>query len=148
MKDHPRGNTPLPTRLVSGVITLVQIFGIIGGWILHDLSRTRVGVNHHVVFRKRQYQQTILSDQALTLYQVLILLILAGLVIHLIRKRQRRMLIAALPLVLLSGVVFLAVTLPMVRDLPAYAYLLLILVIIWILEGIRTAIRWHSIRST
>ena len=79
---------------------------------------------------------------------VLILLILAGLVIHLIRKRQRRMLIAALPLVLLSGVVFLAVTLPMVRDLPAYAYLLLILVIIWILEGIRTAIRWHSIRST
>lgn len=137
---------PLSTRLASGLITLVQLLCAIGGWILNDLSRTRVGVNHHVVFRKRQYQQTLLSEPAMAVYQILILLILVALVAYLIRKRQRQLILAALPLVLLTGMVLLALSQSVIRALPAYAYLLLILVIIWCLEWIKLAMRWHQLR--
>lgn len=139
-RSLPKTTSSAPT-IVSALMTALQIILIIGGYILNDLSRTKAGVNHHVVFRKRQYQQTILSESMMNLYTMLLLVLLIAMVFYILRKRQKSAVIAMSLLTLLTLLLLLSLNLSVIIALPAYAYLLLILVIIWSLQLIKTMMR-------
>lgn len=45
------------------LVTLVQLGIVIGLYVLDDLSRTRAGVNHHLMVKKSYYEHLILTEE-------------------------------------------------------------------------------------
>jgi len=127
----------LANRLIKAVLTALQLICVAGAYILDDLSHKKVGVNHHVVFMKRQYMQTILDADHLIFYRIIVGIALAVIAVYLLRHAERKYWRALLPLMLITLVIGLALTLPMVMDLPAYPYILFLIVIVWLLELVK-----------
>ena len=73
---------------IWAVVTLLQAALVAGGWVLARLAYWKAGVNHHVAFRKRQYNQLLFSGTPLLLLQiaaaVLVVVLLVMLPIYLV----------------------------------------------------------------
>lgn len=121
------------------LLTALQAFCLGGAWYLEKLSQEKVGVNHHVLYRKRQYLQSILSDELMTVYQAVLLLILIILIIVWFRQRSRRRIL--MPLLVSTGLLFLALSLPAFRALNTFVYALVLVGVVWLLELLKTTLR-------
>lgn len=133
-------------KIIYGLLTAFQFLCVAGAVWLDDLSRSKVGVNHHVVYKKRQYMQTLLDSNHMLMYGILLGILLTVMVLYLARHRERETWIALLPLVLLTLAVGLFMVLPAAIAMPAYVYLLLLLVIIWGLEAAKVIMKLYRAR--
>lgn len=134
-------------KIVRFILTALQLLGVTGAFVLNDLSHKKVGVNHHVVYRKQQYMQTLLDAEHRLVYGFLLGLFLAVMVVFLTRHRERKYWKAVLPLTLITIVTGLFLLLPAAHAMPAYVYILFLLVIIWGLEAIKTLMRLYLLRQ-
>lgn len=134
-------------KILSGSLTGLQLVCLAGAYVLEDLSHKKAGVNHHVVYKKQQYFQTILDADHLMIYRLLVGVILAALVFYLIRQGAQKYWKALLPLILITFAVGFALISPAMMDLPAYVYLLFLALVVWLLEWIKTFLRLHQIKK-
>lgn len=134
-------------KIVRFVLTALQLLCVTGAFVLNDLSNKKVGVNHHVVYRKQRYMQTLLDAEHRLVYGILLGLFLAVMIIFLARHRARIYRNALLPLILITIVTGLFLFLPAAHAMPAYVYILFLMVIIWGLEAIKTLMRLYLLRQ-
>lgn len=134
-------------KIVRIILTALQLMCIAGAYILDDLSRKKVGVNHHVVYRKKQYMETALKPEHMMVYGIILGILLAGVAVYLIRHRRRDYLMALLPLILLTFVIGLLLVLPAAIAMPAYVYILFLAVVVWGLEVIKAYIKLRQVRA-
>jgi len=133
-------------KLIQYTLTAFQMLCIAGAYVLDDLSHRKVGVNHHVVYRKRQYLQTLLDADHLMVYGIILGILLAVMVVYLIRHRGRHYLNAIMPLFLLTLAIGFLLVLPAAIAMPAYVYILFLSLIVWGLEAIKAFIKLRLIR--
>ena len=67
----PDWNVSRANKIVRFILTALQLLCITGAFVLNDLRHKKVGVNHHVVYRKQQYMQTILDTEHRLVYGIL-----------------------------------------------------------------------------
>ncbi len=126
---------------MTGLLTFLQAACLAGAYLLDDLSRKKAGVNHHVVYRKNQYMKTILDADHRFVYGILAILILAGLVIYLLRHREGNYVKILIPLVLWTMAAGAVLFLPAVMERPTYVYLLGIVLVVWLLQCLKSFLR-------
>lgn len=73
----------MKTRIFAAgfaLVTLLQLVLIAGLVWFDKLAYQRAGVNHHVAYRKRQYNQTIFTESNVTVMKIALALLIAALV--------------------------------------------------------------------
>ena len=133
-------------RIVAFLLSLLQISSLVGGYVLDDLSRRKVGVNHHVVIQKRRVLQTILRVDRIILYQILILFILGAIIAYLVRHREWPRVRVLGPLAIITLTIGLGLTVPFFKTMPAYVYLLGIGGLVWILEFVKVLLKIPALK--
>ncbi|MDK9711938.1 hypothetical protein [Acidaminobacter sp.] len=91
--------------------------------------------------------QTILDAEHMMVYGIILGILLAVMVVYLIRHRQLKYWRAVLSLALNTIVSGFFLFLPAAQAMPAYIYILLLLVIIWTLEAIKFLMRAYWLRQ-
>lgn len=134
---------------IWGAVSALQIALAAGAVALSRLAYTRGGVNHHVAYRKRQYNAVIFTPGKVLLMQ-LALVILAGLLVWLLVRAVRRpaaesAVLAGLCLALDAALIF-ELTAPAFRAVTIYPYAVLVTAVIFLLELILAALR-NSMRD-
>ncbi|MDD2371936.1 MAG: hypothetical protein PHQ32_08085 [Firmicutes bacterium] len=114
--------------ILLSFFSLLQVVGIIGIFVFNDLSRKKVGVNHHVIVKKREFISDFMSQQQLGIYKVVLVVVLLLLLLYLIYqivKRVQWWRFVSTVLGILAGVVlYLELILDWMLALPIYMYLL------------------------
>lgn len=122
---------------IWGAVSALQLLLAAGAVILNRLAYRRGGVNHHVAYRKRQYNELVFTEKNIFLMQAVLILLsmlLLWLLVRALRqKRGERTALAACCL-LLAGVLLFELTAPDFRAVAIYPYAVLITVVIFALE--------------
>lgn len=120
-----------------GLISVLQVGLLVGMGVLSKLAKKKAGVNHHVAFRKRQYQTLLFTPQKVLLMQIVLAVLVVILVLLLIRcwqKEQRLGVVLYIETLLICIALFSALTLPVIRAVQIYPYLILGITIILLLS--------------
>lgn len=122
---------------IWGVVTALQIALVTGAVILSRLAYTRGGVNHHVAFRKRQYNALIFTPGNVLIMQIVLAVVAVGMAWLLIRAIRRgggvKILLAGL-CILLDGALIFELASPAFRAIPIYPYAVLVTAVMFALE--------------
>lgn len=121
---------------IWAVVTLLQAALVAGGWVLARLAYWKAGVNHHVAFRKRQYNQLLFSGTPLLLLQIaaaVLAVILLVLLVRAIRRRGGFRAVLALESLAAAGMVLAYLTAPALKAVRIYPYAVLIASLILLL---------------
>ena len=114
---------------IWAVITLLQAALIAGGWVLARLAYQKAGVNHHVIFRKRQYNAIIFSGGKLLALQIaaaVLTIVLLVLLVRAIRRKGGFYCLLNLESLAAAGVVLALLTVPALKAVQIYPYAVLI----------------------
>ena len=115
------------------VVTLLQAALAAGGWVLGRLAYQKAGVNHHVAFRKRQYDQLLFHGAPLLLLQIAaaaLAVLLLALLVRAIRRRGGFRAVLALESLAAAGAVLAYLTVPALKAVRIYPYAVLIAALI------------------
>lgn len=115
------------------VITLLQAALVAGGGVLGRLAYEKAGVNHHVAFRKRQYNALLFSGAPLLLLQLAaaaLAVVLLVLLVRAIRRRGGFRAVLALESLAAAGAALAFLTLPALKEVRIYPYAVLITALI------------------
>lgn len=122
---------------IWGAVSALQLALVTGGVFLSRLAYARGGVNHHVAYRKRQYNALLFTPGKVWLMRAALILLAVALVWLLIRAARRR---AGQSAVLwglcaaLDGVLLYELTAPGFLSIAIYPYAVLITAVIFLLE--------------
>lgn len=121
-----------------GLLTFLQIIGFIGVFVLNDMSRKRVGVNHHVIIRKREFIASFLNSEQVSLYKVFLIVLLIVFLIFLVFQIVRRVpwwkLGSTIIVMLICGLLYLELIQATFIALPIYTYVLMVTGVILVIE--------------
>lgn len=129
---------------IWGAVSALQIALITGAVVLSRLAYARGGVNHHVAYRKRQYNALIFTPGNMLLMQavlILLALLLAWLLICAIRRREGEHAVLRGTCLVLDAVLFFELTAPVFQSIAIYPYAVLVTVVLFLLEGMLAALR-------
>ena len=115
------------------MVTLLQAALAAGGWVLGRLAYRKAGVNHHVAFRKRQYDQLLFHGAPLLLLQIAaaaLAVLLLALLVRAIRRRGGFRAVLALESLAAAGAVLAYLTVPALKAVRIYPYAVLIAALI------------------
>lgn len=133
---------------IWAAITLLQAALVAGGWVLARLAYQKAGVNHHVAFRKRQYNTLIFSGGKLLALQIVAAVLVVVLLVILVRAIRRRggfRCLLALESVVAAGAVLAFLTVPALKAVRIYPYAVLIAGVILLLallaQGLGSQVR-------
>lgn len=118
---------------VWAVVTLLQAALAAGGWVLGRLAYEKAGVNHHVAYRKRQYNELLFSGGKLLLLQIAAAVLAVVLLLLLVRALRRGggvRAVLALESLAAAGAVLAFLTVPALKAMRIYPYAVLITVLI------------------
>lgn len=118
---------------IWAVVTLLQAALVAGGWVLARLAYQKAGVNHHVAFRKRQYNQLLFSGTPLLLLQIaaaVLAVVLLVLLVRAIRRGGGFRIVLALESLAAAGAVLAYLTVPALKAVRIYPYAVLIAALI------------------
>lgn len=118
---------------IWAVVTLLQAALVAGGWVLARLAYQKAGVNHHVAFRKRQYNQLLFSGTPLLLLQIaaaVLAVVLLVLLVRAIRRGGEVRIVLALESLAAAGAVLAYLTVPALKAVRIYPYAVLIAALI------------------
>lgn len=135
-------------KAVTILLTVLQTAAVIGGYVLDDLSHKKAGVNHHVVFRKRQYLQTILREDRIILYLLLAAVILILIAVYLFRHPGWHLARILGPLAMITITLGLALTSSVFKAMPAYVYLLGIGLLVWGIEFVKVLLKVQVVKRS
>lgn len=129
-----------------GMLSLIQLIGIMGVVVLNYLSRRKVGLNHHVIIEKKEYMKTILSTEAIEVYKICTLVLIALAIIYLIwcimKKRNKWMIVSSVIVLIFSILLYVEFISAVFISLPIYAYILLVTVIILVIELLKIGLQF------
>lgn len=119
-----------------GFVTLLQAALLVGARVLAYVTWKRGGVNHHVAYRKRQYNTLIFTPDKVLVMQIALLVLLVVLLVLLVKQVRRKGGIGVVvggesciaTLALLAGL-----SLPGIKAVRIYPYLMLILALVLVL---------------
>lgn len=116
--------------------------------MLARLAYQKAGVNHHVAFRKRQYNTLLFSGGKLLTLQVIaavLVVLLLVLLIHALRRRGGFRCLLALESVAAAGAVLAFLTVPALKAVRIYPYAVLLAAVILLLallvQGLGSQVR-------
>ena len=131
--------------IILGILSLLQLLGGLGIFYLDDLSGKKVGVNHHVIIRKKEFISTWMSSNQVDVYKlvliVIVVLTMSYLIYQLFRKGKWWSFVSPLLVVLLSVLLYMELVMEVFQSLPVYMYLLYVTVGILLLEIIKLIIQ-------
>jgi hypothetical protein len=131
--------------IILGFLSLLQVVGGLGIFYLDDLSRKRVGVNHHVIIRKKEFISSWMNSNQIDIYKlvliVIIVLALSYLIYQLIKKEKWWNYVSTFLVMVLSVLLYLELVLDLFRSLPVYMYLLYLTAGILLIEIIKLIIQ-------
>ncbi len=114
--------------IILGLLSLLQVIGGLGIFYLDDLSRKRVGVNHHVIIRKKEFISTWMSSNQVDIYKlvliVIVVLAMSYLIYQLFRKEKCWIFVSPLLVILFSVLLYMELVMEVFQSLPVYMYLL------------------------
>lgn len=132
---------------VWAVVTLLQAALAAGGWVLARLAYEKAGVNHHVAYRKRQYNELLFSGTPLILLQIIAAVLVVVLLLLLVRAIRRGggvRAVLALESLAAAGVVLAFLAVPALKAIRIYPYAVLITVLILALALLAQALESRS----
>lgn len=131
--------------IVLGFLSLLQILGGLGIFYLDNLSRKKVGVNHHVIIKKKEFIATWMSDNQVDIYMLVLLVIvvlaLCYLVYQLYKRENWWRYVSTFLVILLSVLLYFELVLDVFQSLPVYMYLLYVTAGILLVEIIKVFIQ-------
>lgn len=121
-------------------LSVVQAGMIIALAVVQRLTHKKAGVNHHLYYRRSQFNNRILTPEVIRVLTVVLVVLLIVLLVHLIRRRICSSHWEKVFCILAGG--WLAVTvsafyLSVFRDLYSYPYLMAVLAACDLLAGIQ-----------
>lgn len=128
-------------KVIRYLLTTFQLLCLAGAVTLNNLSYKKAGVNHHVLYKKKQYMQTLLDLDHRIIYGLILGILLTGMLVYLIRYKHSKNLSPLLPMILITIISLLFLVMPAAQALPAYIYILFLLMITWVLELIKFLIK-------
>ncbi len=132
---------------VWAVVTLLQAALAAGGWVLARLAYEKAGVNHHVAYRKRQYNELLFSGGKLLLLQIAAAVLVVLLLLLLVRALRRGggvQAVLALESLAAAGAVLAFLTVPALKAIRIYPYAVLIAALILVLSLLAQALGSRS----
>lgn len=129
---------------IWGAVSALQIALAAGAAALSRLAYTRGGVNHHVAYRKRQYNALIFTPGKVLLMQIALVALaglLAWLLIRAVRRRAAESAVLAGFCIALDAALIFELTAPAFRAVSIYPYAVLVTAVIFLLELILAALR-------
>ncbi len=131
--------------IVLGFLSLLQVIGGAGIFFLDDLSGKKVGVNHHVIIRKKEFISTWMSNSQVDMYKLVLLVIVVLAVLYVIYQLFRRenwcKYVSTFLVILLSFLLYFELVLEVFQSLPVYMYLLYITAGILFIEIIKALVQ-------
>lgn len=132
--------------IVLGFLSLLQILGGLGIFYLDDLSGKKIGVNHHVIIRKKEFIATWMSSNQVDVYKLVLLVIvvlaLCYLVYQLFRRENWWRYVSTFLVILLSVLLYFELVLDVFQSLPVYMYLWYVTAGILLVEIIKVFIQY------
>jgi len=129
------------STVITVLLTLLQALCAAGALVLDRLSHRRVGVNHHVVFKKYAAFRGFLRPELTPYYgaaAAAAFLVGAALLVRAARRRAGGAVIRALAgWTALSALLGVELLLPAARDIPSYLYLLELTAAVWALQLVK-----------
>lgn len=131
--------------IILGFLSLLQLLGGLGIFYLDDLSRKRVGVNHHVIIRKKEFISSWMNSNQVDIYKlvliVIVVLAISYLIYQLFRKEKWWKYVSTFLVILLSVLLYMELVLEVFQSLPVYIYLLYVTGGILLIEIIKLIIQ-------
>jgi hypothetical protein len=131
--------------IVLGFLSLLQVIGGLGIFYLDDLSGKKVGVNHHVIIRKKEFISSWMNSNQVDIYKlvliVIVVLAMSYLIYQLIKKEKWSSLVSPLLVILFSFLLYMELILEVFQSLPVYMYLLFVTAGILLIEIIKLIIQ-------
>lgn len=127
-------------KICTIVLAVVQVGMLIALAVAEELTHRKAGVNHHLYYRRAQFNSQVLTPEVIRVLTILIALLLIALVVYLIRRRIRSgawekvfCVLAGCWLAVTVGAFYLDVF----RDLYCYPYLMAVLAACDLLAGVQ-----------
>lgn len=131
--------------IILGFLSLLQVIGGLGIFYLDDLSGKKVGVNHHVIIRKKEFISSWMSSSQVDVYMWVLLVIGVLAIFYLCYQLYRRQkgwsFVSPLLVILFSVLLYLELVLEVFQSLPVYMYLLYVTAGILLIEIIKLTIQ-------
>ncbi|KAF0092051.1 MAG: hypothetical protein FD141_235 [Fusobacteria bacterium] len=131
--------------VILGFLSLLQILGGFGIFFLDDLSGKKVGVNHHVIIKKKEFISTWMSNNQVDVYKLVLLFIVvlaSCYLVYQIFKRENWWRYVSTFLVILFGIlIYCELILEVFQELPVYMYLVYMSVGILFIEILKVVIQ-------
>ncbi len=131
--------------IVLGFLSLLQILGGVGIFFLDDLSGKKIGVNHHVIIKKKEFISTWMSNNQVDVYKLVLLVIVVLAVVYFIYQIYRRVnwwrYVSTFLVIIFSILVYFELILEVFQSLPVYMYLVYVTVGILFIEIIKVVIQ-------
>lgn len=132
--------------IILGVLSLLQVIGGLGIFYLDDLSRKRVGVNHHVIIRKKEFIAAWMNSNQIDLYRlvlvVIVVLAIFYLIYQLFRKEKLLNFVSTFLVILFSVLIYFELSSGVFRGLNIYMYLVYISLGILLIEIIKVLVQY------
>jgi hypothetical protein len=132
--------------IILGFLTLLQLIGGLGIFYLDNLSRKKVGVNHHVIIRKKEFISTWLRSDQVDVYKLVLLIIvflaLFYLIYQLFRRENWWRYVSTCLVIILSLLLYFELSLDVFKALPVFMYLLYVTTGILLIEIIKIVVQF------
>lgn len=131
--------------IILGFLSFLQVIGGLGIFYLDDLSGKKVGVNHHVIIRKKEFISSWMSSSQVDVYMWVLLVIVVLAIFYLSYQLYRRQnwwsFVSPLLVILLSVLLYMELVLEVFQSLPVYMYMLYVTGGILLIEIIKLIIQ-------
>lgn len=132
--------------IILGFLSLLQLVGGLGIFYLDDLSGKKVGVNHHVIIRKKEFISSWMNSNQVDVYKLVLIVIVVLAIFYLIyqlfRKEKWSSFVSTLLLILFSVLLYMELVLEVFQSLPVYMYLLYVTGGILLIEIIKIVVQY------
>lgn len=138
-------------KILFGLITIVQVLFVILAFVLHVLSKKKMGVMRHFVYTNNKLNSIYNMENIINIASIIVLIIIIlsiAMFIYIIKKKSNRYLYVLNISLFLFGILLISFfNIFSQKTLLSYYYMSLIFFIAYIVEFIKTAVYFMISKS-
>lgn len=129
-------------KILYGILLFLQAAGITALFVAEELTHKKAGVNHHLYYRRAQFNSTVLTEDRIMILTVVLILAIAGLCFFLWKKKSNGKLLTATCIleIMWMVVTVAACYMDLFRSSYSYPYIMVVLALCILLTGIQILI--------
>ena len=133
-------------KILYGFLLFLQAAAVIALFVAEDLTHKKAGVNHHLYYRRAQFNSTVLTEDRILILTVMLVTAIAALCFFLWKKRKGGTLlkVSCVLEILWMAVTVAACHMDLFRSSYVYPYMMAVFAVCILLTILQILVSWQN----